>query len=128
MAKTVRDIMNSKLLYIRDGDRLSLARRHILSFGVTAVPVLDETHRPVAMVSLRDLDLEGDEVEAKGPVASVRDTDPIELAAKKLAESDFHHFVVVDEKGVAVGMVSSVDFLRALLGMEVRHPHSFDNF
>jgi hypothetical protein len=30
MAKTVRDIMNPKLLYIRDGDRVALARRQIL--------------------------------------------------------------------------------------------------
>jgi CBS-domain-containing membrane protein len=128
MQKTVRDVMNPKLLYIRDGDRPSLARRHILSFGITAVPVLDDTHRPVSIVSLRDLDREGDDVVPSGPVVTVRDSDTIEDAAKKLAESDFHHFVVVDDKGVAVGMVSSVDFLRALLGMESRHPRSFDKF
>jgi CBS-domain-containing membrane protein len=126
--KTVRDIMNPKLLYIRDGDRLSLARRHILSFGITAVPVLDDTHRPVAMVSLRDLDVEGDDVLPSTEVVTVRATDPADVAARKLAESDFHHFVVVDDDGVAVGMVSTVDFLRALLGMESRHPRSFEKF
>ena len=62
-----RDIMNAKLLYIGQGDRLSLARRHILQFGVTAVPVLDETHRPVGVVSLRDLQRGDDELQLRAP-------------------------------------------------------------
>ena len=129
MSKTVRDIMNAKLLYIRDGDRLSLARKHILRLGVTAVPVLDETHRPVGIVSLRDLEREGEDVEVGStPVCTAKDTDSVEDAAKKLAETDYHHLVVVDDKGVAVGMVSSIDFLRALLGLPVRHPKAFDKF
>jgi CBS domain-containing protein len=129
MAKTVRDIMNPKLLYIRDGDRLSLARHQILEFGVTAVPVLDETHRPVGVVSLRDL--AGDESESfqpTGPVCTVKDTDTVDAAARRLAESQYHHLVVVDDKGVAVGMVSALDFVRAMLGMPPRHPDKFGQF
>jgi CBS-domain-containing membrane protein len=128
MSKTVRDIMNPKLLYIRDGDRVALAKKQILSFGVTAVPILDETHRPVGIVSLRDLEREGDHVAPTALVETVKDTDTVEVAARKLADTEYHHLVVVDDKGVAVGMVSSVDFLRALLGMEPRHPKAFDNF
>jgi len=124
--KTVRDIMNAKLLYISQGERPSLARRHILTFGITAVPVLDETHRPVGVISLRDLQRTDDEVQPPTTVAMVKETDTIEEGAKKLAATDLHHLVVVDAKGVAVGMVSSVDFLRALLGLEPRHPKAFD--
>jgi CBS-domain-containing membrane protein len=126
--RTVREIMNAKLLYIRDGDRVSLAKTHILRFGVTAVPVLDETHRPVGMVSLRDLEQDSESVSARGEVCTVMDTDPVEAAARRLAETDYHHLVVVDDKGVAVGMVSAVDFLRAMLGMPARHPKPFDTF
>jgi CBS-domain-containing membrane protein len=126
-SKTVRDIMNAKLLYIGQGERPSLARHHILKFGVTAVPVLDETHRPVGVVSLRDLQRGDDEIALTGTVATVKDTDTVEDGAKKLAGTDYHHLVVVDAKGVAVGMVSSVDFLRALLGMEPRHPKAFES-
>ena len=122
--KTVHDIMNAKLLYIDAGDRPSLARRHILAFGVTAVPILDETHRPVGVVSLRDL--QGEEVVSNPTVSTVKNTDSIEDAARFLASTDHHHLVVVDAKGVAVGMVSAVDFLRALLGMAPRHPPAFD--
>ena len=124
--KTVRDIMNAKVLYISHGERPSLARRHILSFGITAVPVLDETHRPVGVISLRDLERSGDEVQPPAIVATVKETDTVEEGAKKLAATEYHHLVVVDTKGVAVGMVSSMDFLRALLGLEPRHPKAFD--
>jgi len=126
MSKHVRDIMNAKLLYLRDGDRLSLARRHILEFGITAVPILDDTHRPVGIVSLRDLQRETDDVASAGTVTTVKDTDTVEEAARVLAGTDYHHLVVVDEKGVAVGMVSAVDFVRAFVGMEPRHPKAFD--
>lgn len=124
--KTVRDIMNAKLLYISQGERLSLARHHILRFGVTAVPVLDDTHRPVGVVSLRDLQRGDDDIQPASTVATVKDTDSVEDGARKLAETDYHHLVVVDAKGIAVGMVSSVDFVRALLGLEPRHPKAFD--
>jgi CBS-domain-containing membrane protein len=124
--KTVRDIMNAKVLYISQGERPSLARRHILTFGVTAVPVLDETHRPVGVVSLRDLQSHDDEAGMQTIVVTVKDTDSVEDGARKLAETEHHHLVVVDAKGVAVGMVSSMDFLRALLGLEPRHPKAFD--
>lgn len=125
-SKIVREIMNAKLLYIGEGDPLTLARRHILRFGVTAVPILDETHRPVGIVSLRDLDRAGETIPSISSVLTVKDTDDVAEAARRLAETDFHHLVVVDAKGIAVGMVSSVDFLRALLGLEPRHPKAFD--
>jgi CBS-domain-containing membrane protein len=127
--KTVADIMNPKLLYVRAGDRVALARKHIVEFGITAVPVLDETHRPVGVVSLRDLARDdGDMFEPTSPVATVKASTAVEVAAKQLAESNFHHLVVVDDKGVAVGMVSSLDFLRALCGLEPRHPEPFQRF
>jgi CBS-domain-containing membrane protein len=129
MSKTVADIMNPKLLYIRDGDRVALARRHIIEFGITAIPVLDETHRPVGVVSLRDLARDdGDRFQPSGKVETVKATAVLEEGAKQLAESEYHHLVVVDDKGVAVGMVSSLDFVRALVGLPPRHPDKFQRF
>lgn len=124
----VRDIMNSKLLYIRDGDRLALARRQILRFGVTAVPVLDEQHRPVGVVSLRDLAEEEDQIKVSAPVKTVREDLDVTEAGKQMVEHGLHHLVVVDGKGVAVGMVSSIDCLASLVGLPVRHPDKFDEF
>lgn len=121
----VADIMNPKLLYVRDGDRLALARGQMLKFGVTAVPILDDTHRPVGEISLRDLAREVGRITATGHVVTVRADATVEEGAAVMARTDAHHLVVVDDLGVAVGMVSAVDFVRAFLGHEPRHPEAF---
>jgi CBS-domain-containing membrane protein len=125
---TVAEIMNPKLLYVRDGDRLSLVHSQILRFGVTAVPILDETHRPVGVVSLRDLSPDEDQVRVSSPANTVRDTASIEEGARALADADVHHLVVVDRDGVAVGMVSALDFVRAFVAQPPRHPAAFERY
>ncbi len=122
--QTVRDIMSPHVLYVREGDRMTLVRSQILRFGVTGVPVLDAADRPVGFVSLRDIDSEHGRVQPTEPALSVRDDEPIEAAARKLAESDRHRLVVVDRSGIAVGMVSAIDFLRALTGLPAKHPQA----
>lgn len=128
MTTTVADIMNAKLLYILEGDRLSLARGQILKFGVTAIPVLDDAHRPVGIVSLRDLVREDHLLEATTPVLTVSSGASLEAGAHRLAELGVHHLVVVDDKGVAVGMVSALDFVRAFVGAPAHHPAAFDRY
>jgi CBS domain-containing protein len=129
MIRTVADIMNRKLLYLAEGSRAELAREPILKFGVTAVPVLDESGRPVGVVSLRDLLADEPPRRPVSPAVSVPSTSTIESAARVLAESDYHHLVVVDAtSGRAVGMVSSVDLLRAMLDLPARHPAAFPAF
>lgn len=122
----VADIMNPKLLYLRDGDRLALVREQILKFGITAVPLLDDEHRPVGVVSLRDV--VGGSITPTSPAQTIEATASIEDGARALAESSLHHLVVVDDKGVAVGMVSAVDFLRAMTGLAPRHPEQFERY
>jgi hypothetical protein len=39
-----------------------------------------------------------------------------------------HHLVVVDGSGAAVGMLSSLDLLRALVGIPARHPETFPHW
>ena len=82
--------------------------------------------RPVGVVSLRDLLRDDPPHHATSPAFSIVATTTVEAAARALAETDYHHLVVVDEKsGRAVGMISSVDLLRALLDMAPRHPGAF---
>lgn len=123
----VADIMNPKLLYIREGDRLTMARSKIIEFGVTAIPVLDDSHRPVGVISLRDLDRLG-HVEPSTPVHVVKSTATIDEGARVLVDSGMHHLVVVDDDGIAVGMVSAIDFVRAFSGRPSTHPAAFSAF
>ena len=128
MTSTVADIMNPKLLYIEEGDPLSLARVQILRFGVTAVPVLDAAHRPVGEVSLRDIAREDRRVEATVPASTVSSKVSVPEAARILAERGVHHLVVVNDEGVAVGMVSALDFVRAFVGAPAHHPPAFERY
>jgi CBS domain-containing protein len=119
----VRDVMSPDLVYVTEGGHASLVLPQILRFGITAVPVLDRDHRPVGVVSLRDL-VAGSDLEASmtAPAQAIAETASIEDAARALARTDYHHFVVVGTDGKAVGMVSSLDLLRATLGLPARHP------
>jgi len=129
MGVKVRDFMNPQLVYMREGDRPSAALQSILDFGITAVPVLDDDERPVAIVSLRDLaDAKKPASRSTTPVVSAGIDDPIRSAAETLARASVHHLVVVDDAGRAVGMLSAVDVVRALLGLEASHPKAIADF
>jgi CBS domain-containing protein len=129
MAATVAEIMNRELFHLRRGDRVVDARNGILGLGITAAPVLDAAGRPLGVVSLRDL------VEAapalsveelmSSPAAVVRGAARIRDAARLLGETGYRRLVVVDEQGLAIGMVSAADLVRALVGLPARHPAAF---
>ncbi|WP_394842364.1 CBS domain-containing protein [Pendulispora brunnea] len=129
MSATVRDFMNPKLVYLREGDPAELALHPILNFGITAVPVVDEDYRPVGIVSLRDLaDPQRRGHRVSQPVETISADAPISLAAVALSDADVHHLVVVDDKKRAVGMISTLDVIRAMLGIRAKHPRSITMF
>jgi CBS domain-containing protein len=129
MSATVRDFMNTHLVYLREDSRPEIALLPILDFGITAVPILDAAGRPVGMVSLRDLvDPRKREPHVSKPVVTVAIDEPIPSAALRLAEAGVHHVVVIDSEGRAAGMLSSVDIVRALVGLGAAHPKAIDAF
>jgi CBS domain-containing protein len=127
MKMLVKEVMNPNLLYISEGERLDLTRNPMLEFGVTAVPILDEDHRPVGVVSLRNL-MAGATAKASTPAWSISETASVQDAARVMAEASFHHLVVVNARGAAVGMVSALDVLRALAELPAKHPQAFARF
>ena len=62
------------------------------------------------------------------PVACVAMSSTVEAAAEQMARGDRHHLVVVDGTGAAVGMLSTLDLLRALLELPARHPAAFPHW
>lgn len=126
MARQVHEIMSRELFSLAPGDDVAAAAESILGLGVTAAPVLDAARRPLGVASLRDLietDRGGTVAERMSrPALTVRQDATIEVAGKRLADGNVHRLVVVDADGRAVGMVSAVDLVRALLGLPVPHP------
>lgn len=129
MASTVRDCMNPELVYLREGDRARLALQPILDFGISAVPVIDDDHRPVGTVALRELvDPKRHPDYVTTPAVTIAVDASIADAARALADHDAHQLVVVDVEGRAVGMLSALDVVRALAGLPARHPKAITTF
>lgn len=129
MARTVAEVMNRELVSARQDTDPSSLRHLILAMGITGVPVLDEDHRPVGELALRDLvDPVEDPPPMSRPAAVIDASASLESAGEVLARTESHHLVVVDRAGKAIGMVSAVDVLRGLLGIPARHPAGFPHF
>lgn len=126
MARTVAEVMNREMVSAREDTSPASIRDLVLAMGITAVPVLDGDGRPVGVLSLRDLvSANGEPPRMSRPAAVVKATASLELAGETLARTDYHHLVVVDDDGRAIGMVSAVDLLRGLLGVPARHTAAF---
>lgn len=132
MAATVNEIMNRELFCVGPQTTAGEALHGILSLGITGAPVVDEHRRPLGMVSLRDLAKQRDETPVSRlmnvPAAVVSTAASISEAGRRLAETGYHRLVVVDKDGRTVGVVSSLDVVRALLGQPVVHPAQFPHW
>lgn len=132
MPKQVKEIMNRELFSLRIQDGTDDALGYIIGLGITAAPVLDEAKKPIGVASFRDL------LRAPSPsTVAQRMTVPavtvgadasIEDAARVLAERGVHRVVVVDAEGRAVGVASSLDVIRGLLGLPASHPSAFPHW
>jgi hypothetical protein len=129
MAAHVSEIMNHEVLsFDRDAPaRAALAL--LLRMGLTTAPVVDEEHRPIGIVSQRELVRApaGAKVSAcmRVPAVATGPETPLLEAAKLLDEADLHHLAVVGPHRRLIGFVSSLDLLRGLIGAPVAHPESF---
>jgi CBS domain-containing protein len=129
MAIRVREIMNRELFSVGPEETAESTRQAILALGITGVPVVDERRVPLGHVSLRDLMRDRAGTVAKDRMSRPAATVPAEAriadAARRLAKTGYHRLIVVDEGGRAVGMVSSLDVIRGLLGLPAPHPAAF---
>ena len=97
--------------------------------GVSAVPVLDENGAPIGIVSKTDMVRAEDfgRQEEPGrlkagdlmtPVAfTVPEFATVQEAADIMARAGVHRVFVVDEKGRATGVFSSMDIVRLVAGI-----------
>jgi CBS domain-containing protein len=132
MAAKVEEIMNHELLALRASDDVDQALGYLLSMGVSGAPVVDSDGLPIGVVSLRDLlgKKPGSQVSDRmtSPAVVIPRTASIEAAAQSLSEHGIHRLIVIDEQGMAVGVVSTLDCMRGLCGIPASHPLTFPHY
>ncbi len=130
MAMRVDEIMNRELLAVVPETPVQAIRELLRTFAIGAVPVVNDERRPIGMVtSGAALDATGTADERMTrPALCIEGSTPIESAARQLAVAGVHHLVVVDSAGVAIGIVSVLDVLRAMLGLSPHHPAAFPHW
>jgi hypothetical protein len=130
MERRVQEIMNRELVAVRPSTPVSEVRGLLRTFGIGAAPVCDDARHPVGVISVRDA-LYGEATAGErmtSPAICVDVATPVGEAARRLAITDMHHLVVVDGSGAAVGMLSSLDLLREVLGLTAHHPAAFPHW
>jgi CBS domain-containing protein len=130
MARSVSDIMSRELLVVSPDTEAQVIRDLLQSYAVSSVPVVDEGRHPLGIVTACAV-LEGTGTardRMSRPAACVDGSTAIEAAARRLATEDAHNLVVVDGAGSAVGIVSALDVMRAMLGVPAHHPQAFPHW
>jgi CBS domain-containing protein len=130
MSRCIQEIMNRELLTVVPETPVQAIRELLRTFEISAVPVVDDGGCPVGMVTAGALlDSSGTASDRMSrPAICIEGSTSIETAAHRLALADAHHLVVVDGAGMAVGIVSVLDVLRAMLGVAAHHPAAFPHW
>jgi CBS domain-containing protein len=118
---TVDQYMSKNVRVARLTDIVGPLRDVMLKQKLHAVPVLDDDNELRGIITSADLIEEwapqmGVQTVMSAEVRSVAPDTSVTEAAKAMVEHQIHHLVVVD-RGVVVGMVSSFDLLRHLAGI-----------
>jgi CBS domain-containing protein len=127
----VSDVMNRELFPLEPDDLVDEAARYLAALGITGAPVLDADGAPMGVLSLPDCVGGGTALVVEcmtTPAITIRDNAPLHAAARLIGETDHHRLVAVDANGRAVGVVSSIDVIRGLLGMPAHHPPQFPHY
>jgi len=122
----VAAIMSKKVVMVGPEDTVEKACRLMDDEDVGCVLVLDAGRKPIGLLTDRDVVTRGvakgrrlselavQEIMTRNPFA-VKPTEPVMLAAKRMAGLLVRRLPVVDDEGRAVGVVSVDDFLLVLI-------------
>ncbi len=125
MAISVHEIMSRELFSLYPSELVEDALGYMLALGITSAPVIEEDSTLVGMVALVDLlneRLDAGVVDCmSSPVVSIRADASIAEAGRLIGETSCHHLVVTDIDDRVVGLISSLDVIRGLVGLPATH-------
>ena len=114
---TIDELMTPHVLVAYPEQTLGEVRNEMLSKGFHAVPIVDNDHHPIGIVTSTDLlsDIVSDDMRLSQfptpKVFTVPRYDGPHIAARVMRNHQLHHLIVTEEKKV-VGIISSYDLLR----------------
>jgi predicted transcriptional regulator len=126
MAILVKEIRSPELFSLSAEDTADSALSYLLALGISSAPVIDGQGKLCGIVSLRDLigEHKGAVIAQcmSAPPVSIHDHATIHEAGELIGTTGHHHLPVVDASHAPIGMVSSLDVIRGLLGLPAVHP------
>jgi CBS domain-containing protein len=132
MALLVSEVMNREIFTVSAEMPAQAVLERLLALGISVAPVVNEKQEVMGLIALRDLvDIADHHIARERmstPAVMVAPQETLEQASSLLAQTGFHHVVVIDEKGRAIGFLSAIDLLRGLIGLPARHPATFPHF
>ncbi len=115
----IEEIMSSPVVVTREETKLKHTRELINRKSINAIPVLKEDGEITGILSSSDLAKAHDENITVADIMTdkvhiVLKNNRVEDAAKTMIKHSVHHLVVMDN-GQVIGMVSSLDIIKAYI-------------
>lgn len=115
-----KDVMIRNIYTIRPENRVALARLRMLRHGVGALPVIDRERTLVGIITLRDIDLAGQEASAllvedlmtTNLLTESEDT-AIQAIAATMLQTGIQRIPIVDADRRLIGLVTQTTIIRA---------------
>lgn len=120
--KTAADVMNRTFFHACPSDTVGLLLHEMAERGLGSVPVLDRAGRPLGVATTGEIErcYDMDELidTLQRPAVCMDQNTPIDMAARALGRHPSSSLILVDGSGMAVGALSPVELLGAVLGVE----------
>lgn len=117
--KTAREVMKRSFFHVSPSDTISVLLYEMAERGLGCVPVLDMLGRPLGVATTAEIERCYDVAELieqlERRALCLDQNTPIDIAAQVVAEHPSCCLLLVDASGVAVGALSPVELLGALL-------------
>jgi CBS domain-containing protein len=119
--KTAAEVMDRNFFYASPRDSIPVLLHEMDERGLASVPVLDLEGRPLGVATTAEIgscyDVEELTEHLRRPAVCMDENTPVDIAARTLALGSSSSLILVNGAGVAVGALSAMALLRAVLGL-----------